>query len=487
MKKRALSIVLTTAMVAALFAGCGKETNDGGTTGGGNGGGNGTQPTVSPDFEYTATDGGKVLNIYCWNTEFKERCEKFLPGYTAGADSTSKDKNGDVSGTAEGTYNGVTVKWNITPSKENAYQNNLDNALLKQKDAAADDKVDLFLMEADYALKYVDTTYTVPIDKLGITDADTKDQFQYTKDVVTDANGNIKGLSWQGCPSIMFYNREAAKEIFGTDDPATIQEKFKDWATFKKTAIDEVAAKGYKIMSSPNDTFRIYSNNVSSKWVADDGVTINVDPYIKQWVDDSKELVDAGAVAGTWDLWGEDWSKGFFPEAKVFAYFGPAWLVNFSMSADTEGSIGYDGGWGGITGPQGFFWGGTWITAVDGTDNASEIKQIMLDMSCSADTAKKMVQDVDEFANNKPAMEEMAKEDSGYSSKVLGGQNPLQMYLDGLNGLEIKYASAYDQGCNEAFQNAMKSYFEGASTYDEALDAFYTTVTTKYPNLKKPA
>ena len=51
------------------------------------------------------------------------------------------------------------------------------------------------------------------------------------------------------------------------------------------------------------------------------------------------------------------------------------------MAADTEGSIGYEGGWGAAEGPQGFFWGGTWIAAAAGTDNAATIKDIMLTMT----------------------------------------------------------------------------------------------------------
>ena len=61
----------------------------------------------------------------------------------------------------------VDVVWNITPNDDNAYQNNLDATLLNQADAPADDKIDLFLVEADYALKYVDTDYTMPIKDLG--------------------------------------------------------------------------------------------------------------------------------------------------------------------------------------------------------------------------------------------------------------------------------------------------------------------------------
>lgn len=45
------------------------------------------------------------------------------------------------------------------------------------------------------------------------------------------------------------------------------------------------------MISSVNDTYRVYSNNVSSKWVEDGKV--QVDDNIMKWVDDSKKLVDA--------------------------------------------------------------------------------------------------------------------------------------------------------------------------------------------------
>ena len=46
---------------------------------------------------------------------------------------------------------------------------------------------------------------------LGITDDEIADQYQYTKDVMTDSDGNLKGLSWQGCPGTMIYRRDIAK------------------------------------------------------------------------------------------------------------------------------------------------------------------------------------------------------------------------------------------------------------------------------------
>ena len=439
MKKKFLAVLLTAVMAVSMLAGCGSKV---------------------------ASD-GKVLNIYCWNDEFQRRVQDHYPDYQIVDEVTGKI--GDV-----------TVKWNITANADNAYQNNLDNTLLNQESAAADDKVDIFLIEADYALKYIDSEYALPVADLGIKEADIADQYKYTQDIVTDSKGVLKGLSWQGCPGVLFYNREAAKAVLGSDDPATVQAAVKDWDTFVATA-EKAKAAGYNMVSSVMDTYRTYSNNVSTKWVVDG--KIKVDANLEKWVADSKKLVDAG-MAGTHSLWSTEWSAGFYPEGKVFCYFGPAWLVNFSMAADQEGSIGNLGGWGATEGPQGFFWGGTWICAAAGTDNGDLIKDIMLKMTADADLMKGIVVKDDDFVNNKTAMEAMAK-DASYSSKILGGQNPLQMYCNGVAGLDLSNLSKYDQACNEEFQNAMKNYFDGNATYDEALEQFYKAVIEKHPELSK--
>lgn len=470
MKKKIISALLCASMVASMAAGCGSSDTADTTTTDNTASTPATEaaPAADADTEAatdaTASDEGKVLNIYCWNEEFKSRLEDHYPGYTI------------VDGTT-GTIGDVTVKWNITPNDDNAYQNNLDATLLKQADAAADDKIDLFLVEADYALKYVDTDYTMAVKDLGITDADLADQYQYTKDIVTDSNGVLKGVSWQGCPGVLFYNREAAKEVLGSDDPADVQEYVKDWDTFNDTAA-KLKDAGYKITSSANDSYRVYSNNVSSKWVTDGKITI--DDNIMKWVDDSKELVDAGETS-TAELWSDDWKKGFYPDGKVFCYFGPAWLVNFSMAAEDEGSIANLGGWGATQGPQGFFWGGTWICAANGTDNPSLVKDIMLQMTTNDDVMREIIEKDDDFVNNQDVIVEMA--DSSYASKILGGQNPLGIYNEGVSKLDLSNLSSYDQGCNEEFQHAMKNYFEGSATKEEALDLFYKSVLEKYPEL----
>lgn len=479
MKKRLLSIVLGVAMTTGLLAGCG-SSSDGAATSTASSAAEAATSTVeetstpaeadsvgeaNPGDIDTGDGEGKVFNIQAWNEEFKSRIEDHLPGYQK------------VSAT-EGKIGDVTVKWTITPSDDNAYQNNLDTVLPENENASADNKVDLFLMEADYALKYVNADVTMSVKDLGITDDQIADQYQYTKDIVTDSDGNLKGLSWQACSAGLIYNRDIAKEVLGSDDPETVQAAVKDWDSYNATA-KKLKDAGYFITSSVNDSYRVYSNNVSGPWVQDNKVVI--DPNVKKWVDDSKALVDAGET-NTYELWSDDWNKGFFPEGKVFCYFGPAWLINFSMQADQEGSVANQGKWGLCEGPQGFYWGGSWIAAATGTDNPTLAKNIMLTMTTDKDVLKDIAVKDSDCVNSKTVLSDLAN-DSSFKNEILGGQNPYKQLAAGAEKVDMSNISDYDQGCNEEFQNAMKNYFDGNGSYEDALAQFKTAITEKYPDI----
>lgn len=419
---------------------------------------------ATSEAEVSGSDEGKVLNIYAWNEEFKSRITDHYPGYEE-VDAT------------HGKIGDVDVVWTITPNNDNAYQNNLDQQLLKQADASADDKIDIFLVEADYALKYSDTDYTMAVSDLGITDDELANQYDYTKKILEDSNGVLKGVSWQSTPGVLIYNREIAKDMWGSDDPAEVQKHVLDWDTFYATG-SELAAKGYKLTATVNDSYRVYSNNVSSKWVEDG--KLNIDPQFKAWADAEKASYEAGQTT-TGDLWSDEWSAGFYPDGKVFAYFGPAWLINFSMGQDDEKSIAHAGGWGATEGPQAFYWGGTWICAATGTDNPTLVADIMRKMTTDETILKDIVSKDSDCINNKNVLSSLASDDS-FGFSVLGGQNPFGLFTENVEKIDLSNLSAYDQGCNESFQKIMKDYFSGQyATYDEAIEAFKQDVATKYP------
>ncbi|MDC7224767.1 MAG: carbohydrate ABC transporter substrate-binding protein [Spirochaetales bacterium] len=423
---------------------------------------NGGNETVA-----AAAEQGKVLNIHCWNTEFQDRFNAYY------ADKVPAD---------------VEVVWTITPNADNAYQNKLDEFLLAQESAAADDRVDIFLVEADYALKYVDTPYALDVKGvIGLTDADLANQYGYTKDIMTDSNGVLKGVSWQACPGGFIYRRSIAKDVLGTDDPMEVQKALSDWDKFDQVAAD-AKAKGYFMLSGYDDAFRVFSDNMTSKWVVDN--KINIDPSIERWIDMTKLYTDLGYnnKANLWSA--ESWS-GAAADGTVFGYYGPGWFVDFCLGpatkADADGPSalgnGSYGDWALVKGPQGFSWGGTWIVGAAGTDNVELVKDIMYTLTCDEATLTAIATEMGDFTNNEKAMVAVANSD--YSNSFLGGQNHIAAFLDSAKSIDRSSMSAYDQGMTEKLQNSFSDYFNGTITKDEAWDNFYTAVLELYPNLSK--
>ncbi len=501
--KRFLAGALSLCMVGSMMTACG-STDDSSTAGTDGSKADGTESkggdgedskTEDPDRIDTTTLHGvessdkskETLTIYCWNTEFKNRLDDF---YGIGSDKDIKYKELEDGKKEIVSIDGITLNWVQVENEGNAYQTKLDAALKAQGEST--EKVDLFLIEADYALKYVNGDVALSVQDLGITDEDLTNQYKYTQDVATDtATNELKGVSWQATPGLFMYNAKIAKDVLGTDDPDEVQAAIADWDKFTETA-GKMEDKGYKMLSGYDDAYRLYSNSVSEPWV--DGDTIKIAPQIIDWVETTKEYTDSGYNNKT-SLWDDAWAAGQKIDGGVFGYFFSTWGIPFVLlpnTVDTEikadnsnakvGNGGY-GEWRACEGPQAYFWGGTWICGAIDSDNTDLVADIMKVMTTDTATMKAITNDTQDYTNNKASIQELM--DEGYANPFLGGQNHLALLTEAADKIDLSNKlSAYDQGCNEKFQGAMKSYFDGNSTYDEAMAAFKKDITALYSNLK---
>lgn len=472
--KTTLAVLAMAATLTASMAGCGT----------------GSTPAVSsaaaPASSAAPTSSaapaaaeGKVLNIWVWNDEFQSRFNAYYPD----VQSVAQDKSTTT------LKDGTVVKWTINPNDNNNYQNKLDAALQKQDSAAADDKIDIFLIEADYALKYVDTDYTLDIKKdIGLTDSDLSNQYKYTQDIVTDKNGALKATSWQATPGLFAYRRSFAKKVLGTDDPTQVQTQLLSWDKFNAVA-EKAKAQGIKMLSGYDDSYRTFSNNVSAPWVS--GTTVTVDPNLMNWVKQTKDFTNKGYNNKT-ILWDDKWNADQGPSGKVFGFFYSTWGINFTLEGNSlktpvkEGGKeavgnGIYGDYAVCQGPQSYYWGGTWICGAKGSDNIGTIKKVMQSLTCDKDIAKKITTDTQDYTNNKAAMEEIANSD--FKSAFLGGQNHIKLFAEVAPKIDMSKAGAYDQGCNESFQNAFHDYFNGTVDLAKAKTNFETSIKQKYPDL----
>ncbi|MBR6914183.1 MAG: carbohydrate ABC transporter substrate-binding protein [Treponema sp.] len=409
----------------------------------------------------------KSLNIYVWNEEFQSRFNTYY------ASKLPED---------------VQVNWVITPNQEGAYQNKLDEALLRQNDVEPNEKVDLFLVEADYALKYVNSDFTLDvINDIGITKDDIKNQYKYTQDIMTDKNGNLKGLTWQACPGGFIYRRSIAKDVLGTDDPTAVGEALSDWEKFNAVA-EKAKELGYFMLSGYDDAFRVFSDNMKSPWVVGDKIVI--DPQIEAWIAQTKEFTEKG-YNNKAALWSAESTQGMGAKGKVFGYFGPAWFIDFIMApgslddqkAPAQVGNGSYGDWAFCKGPQSFSWGGTWICGAKGSDDVELIRDILKTLTCDDEVMFQIAENAGDFTNNVPAMEKVAASD--YQNPFLGGQNHVKLFLDSAQSIDRSNISMYDLGMSEKIQSAMKDYFDEKITLEEAWNNFYTSVLELYPKLKR--
>ena len=439
--KKIIALLLALVMVLALCA-CGE-----------------TKPAESKTEEPAAEAAaeGKVLNIYAWNEEFKGFFEKY---YTV--------------------PEGVTVNWIITPSDNGAYQQKLDEALLNQATAADDEKVDMFLAEADYIQKYVDSDYTQDITAMGVTDF--SNTYKYTVQAASDANGVVKGVSFQCCPSALIYRRSIAKDVLGTEDPAEVQALLDSWDKFNAVAAD-AKAKGYLMTGSFAETYRVFSNNCTSPWVNENN-NLQFDPQILAWIDQTDEFIKNGytLTAGIWD---QEKTDQMYADGKVMCFFGPAWYFNFCMSNAQDPEKGCYGDWAICEGPAAHYWGGTWLLAPAGTDNPTLVADIMNTFINNEEVCSALVKNENQFSNNMKVNAKFA-EDPEYGNAFLGGQNDVAVFYGLTDKIKFENHTIYDQLLNEGIQNNLREYFQGTVDKDTALANFYKFVNESYPDIVTP-
>ena len=459
-KFKKITLFAVALLAAFVLVACGNN-DETPTTNNDNGGSDIVTPAPTP------TPGGEdiVLNITAWNDQFRYRFEEVvvLP-------------------------EGVSVNWIINPNEGNVFQNELMRRLPLGE-------IDMFVVEVDHIAQFTDTDLVADVTTLGLTAADLANMYQYTLDVATGADGAVRGVAWEANPGLFIYRRSIAQEVFGTDDPDVIQGYLANWDLFTEAA-HRVAAEGHLMVAGHADTYRTFSNNLSTPWVNENNEII-IDPHLMTWVENTNYFARNGFLTPGDGLWSPGWSQGVNPEPGapgVFGYFHAPWGISFVMSGQSlddqdaphELGNGTFGDWAAVPGPEGFFWGGTWIMAYSGSPHAALLGDIMRQMTVDEDNLTNLSEEFGDFVNNSNVIERLAN-DPDFGNAFLGGQNHIALLAEAVHTIDMSNVGPFDQAITEAFQGAMGDYIEQIVTMEEALNNFFETVSTLHPHLRRPA
>ena len=324
----------------------------------------------------------------------------------------------------------------------------------------------------------------------------------YVWEVGQDANGVQRAISYQITPAGIYYRRDIAKEVFGTEDPEEVGKLFADYPTILETA-QTLKNSGYRIFASDAE-INYFSGDTA--WVVDG--KLNVDQARIDYMDLCVELYkqDMTAYAAQWATpwymamdgkvplltaetqWGTEelniWDSESFKETtadyettEVFAYGLPAWGVITMGDHINETS----GKWGVCSGPAYGFGGGTYIGVSSQSARKTQAWDFVKFCTLNEDTANWWIEESNGDTVSLISVLEAHKSDT---NEVYGGQNLYGFWLEQARGIDYSKVTRYDKAIGDAWGNAISAVKTGEKTKDEAISEFYDLVESTYPDIE---
>lgn len=418
-------------------------------------------------------------------------------------EETSADKDALVIWTITNDQKTQAEKWaeetgnkvDVTVIEAGDYPTKLQAAL-----GGGSKDVDVIVGEPQMLQDFFDAGFFEDLDQAPYNAQDYAGQIvDYVWEVGQDADGVQRAISYQITPAGIYYRRDIAQTVFGTDDPVEIGKLFADYSTVLDTA-RKVKEAGYRCFASDAE-INYFSGQ--SAWVIDGA--LNVDQARYDYMDLCVELYqeDLTAYASQWATpwyqamsgpvpiltadtqWGTDdmdiWNEESFNEAtegmettEVFAFGLPAWgvLTLRDHVGDTSGK------WGVCSGPAYGFGGGTYL----GISSFSEKKDLAWDFikwcTLNEETADWWIEDSQGDTVSLVSALEKHKDDE---NATYGGQKLYQFWQEQAKGIDYSKVTRYDKQIGDAWGEAISKVKTGEMTKEEAVANFYDVVEATFP------
>lgn len=363
------------------------------------------------------------------------------------------------------------------------YQDKID-ALLT--DPSNDLYPDMMLLEVGYVQKYVQSDYLMSLADLGITEADTKDQFAYNIALGSDAAGVQKASFWQATPGCIQVRADLAEKYLGTTDQAELEKTFSSWDSILEAAktVNEASGGKVKLFSGYDDLKYIYLNGSRKVGWYDDNDVIQMDDAMAEYMDYAKELYDQDLTFNT-TMWGTDWAAlkdgdGETSEACI-AFSGCPWYTYWCLTDTWNNNTIL------VDAPVQFYWGGTGLAATAECSDKDVAAQIIKACTCDAEFMTEIYKANGDFVNNQSAVKTIVADGiKGTSTFTLyGDQNIPEFFSTRGQGVDVSLVKAEDMTINETlFPAAVTSYATGEVDKDTAIQNFKNSVHDTYSYLK---
>ena len=344
------------------------------------------------------------------------------------------------------------------------------------------DDVDLFVLEADWILDYIDNDdYCADLADLGFTADDFKGCYKYTVSIGTNNAGKLKAASWQATPGAYLYRTDLAESILGVKTRDEMQALCKDWETFEKTA-ETAAAKGVAMADTLGGMWQVYQYNKPTPWAVDNKLV--VDDYCKNYAELAKRWYDKGYVTkeAQWDNAG--W-YGISEQDKTMGYFFCTWcLGSGSMLSNAEGGVNEDGTpknerlygkYNICAGPSSYAWGGSWLAVSPKCDNGTLAHDFIKFFTVDEASMEKYALKKSEFVNNPTVMKKIV-DDKSNKNPLLNGEDQFAVLYESADKIDLDgKITRFDSQIKNNFNTAVNKYCKGdLKDVDAVIEEFKT-------------
>ena len=362
---------------------------------------------------------------------------------------------------------------------------------------------DIIVGEPQMLEDFYDAGYFEDLNQAPYNAQDYADQIvDYVWKVGQDSEGIQRAISYQITPAGIYYRRDIAESLFGTDDPEEIGKLFADYDTVLSTA-KQLKDAGYRIFASDAE-INYFSGD--SAWVVDGKLNVNqarldymdlvVDlyqndytAYANQWSTPWYQAMAGEVPILTADIqsYADDsvnvWDEEAFEEAtkdldktEVFAFGLPSWGV--LTLRDNVGET--SGKWGVCSGPAYGFGGGTFI----GISANSEHKDLAWDflkwVTLDEETAEWWIEKSEGDTVSLVSVLEKHKDDE---NPVYGNEHMYSFWQEQAEHIDYSKVTRYDKIINDAWGAAITAIKTGEKSKEDAISEFYDVVESTYPEI----
>lgn len=473
MKKKIISTLLCTAMIATMMAGCGSD--NGGNAGGSNTQADGTSTeNGSAESETTVentvtgdADAADAFVVWGWNDDIKNILDQCF----------AKDKPDE--------YKRIVF---VNSGGSDYYQDKIDPIL---QDTGNKLYPDLMGLEIDYVQKYVQSGLLLSMTDLGITEDDVASQYDFNRKVCSkDGSGaadQMYASFWQATPGAWCLRADLCEKYLGTTDPDELQKKFATWADVEATAaqISEASGGKCRLLSGWDDLNRIYTNSRKTGWY-DENDNIVIDEQVKAYFEEAKKFADNDWSFNT-TQWKPDWysmmdGDGVDSDAAL-AYTGCPWFQYWCLPESWKGQCIT------IPGPQSFYWGGTGLAVPSGCSDTALAADIIKYFTTDTESMETIAKTKYDFINNADANAALLADSANLpelasGNGIMNSQNYLEVYMNILSGMTVdtSIVKAEDKAILDKLRDYVQQYVDSGD-YDAAIKDLCSYIHDTYTYL----